>query len=188
MDNELLLQILKDLQEIKADIRWFKEREELRQQAIREATETAAKGLANVDPHHDFPTSWQTLDRSNPRCPKTRALSAPPHQGGRKQGRIDRLKSKTLIWRREERRDVQKAKDRSRLWWGQRQTNNNHPPIFAEKKKGPECYHWVANGDSWQKIGHQEKIKSKGTIQEVGDYDWGMISEDRWCGTHDADD
>jgi hypothetical protein len=57
MDNELLLQILKDLQEIKADIRWFKEREELRQQAIREATETAAKGLANVDPHHEFPTS-----------------------------------------------------------------------------------------------------------------------------------
>jgi hypothetical protein len=52
-----LAQILKDLQEIKADIRWFKEREELRQQAIREATENAAKGLANVDPHHDFPAS-----------------------------------------------------------------------------------------------------------------------------------
>jgi hypothetical protein len=55
MDNELLLQILKDLQEIKADIRWFKEREVLRQQAIREATENAAKGLANVDAHRDFP-------------------------------------------------------------------------------------------------------------------------------------
>jgi hypothetical protein len=52
-----LAQILKDLQEIKADIRWFKEREELRQQAVREATEHAAKGLANVDPHHDFPAS-----------------------------------------------------------------------------------------------------------------------------------
>jgi hypothetical protein len=57
MDNEVLLQILKDLQEIKADIRWFKEREETRQQAIREATENSAKGLANVDPHRDLPTA-----------------------------------------------------------------------------------------------------------------------------------
>jgi hypothetical protein len=45
------------LQEIKADIRWFKEREESRQQAIREATESAAKGLPNVDAHRDFPTA-----------------------------------------------------------------------------------------------------------------------------------
>jgi hypothetical protein len=57
MDNELLLQILKDLQEIKADIRWFKEREEMRQQAIREATENSATALANVDPHRDFPSA-----------------------------------------------------------------------------------------------------------------------------------
>jgi hypothetical protein len=57
MDNELQLQILKDLQEIKADIRWFKEREESRQQAIRAATENAAKGLANVDPHREFPVA-----------------------------------------------------------------------------------------------------------------------------------
>jgi hypothetical protein len=49
MEADLLAQILKDIQEIKADIRWFKEREELRQQAIREATENAASGLANVD-------------------------------------------------------------------------------------------------------------------------------------------
>jgi hypothetical protein len=57
MDNEVLMQILKDVQEIKADIRWFKEREESRQQAIREATENAAKGLANVDAHRDIPAT-----------------------------------------------------------------------------------------------------------------------------------
>jgi hypothetical protein len=56
MDNEVLMQILKDVQEIKAGIRWFKEHEESRQQAIREATENAAKGLANVDAHRDIPT------------------------------------------------------------------------------------------------------------------------------------
>jgi hypothetical protein len=55
MDNELLLQILKDLQEIKADIRWFKDREQVKHQAIREATENAARVLANVDPHLEFP-------------------------------------------------------------------------------------------------------------------------------------
>lgn len=33
MDNELLTQILQELHEIKSDIRWFKEREELKQRA-----------------------------------------------------------------------------------------------------------------------------------------------------------
>jgi hypothetical protein len=51
MEADLLAQILEELREIKADLRWFKEREELKQRAIREATEDAAKGLANVDPH-----------------------------------------------------------------------------------------------------------------------------------------
>jgi len=51
MDIEVLKQILNDLQEIKADIRWFKEREESRQHW--EATENAAKGLANVDSHRE---------------------------------------------------------------------------------------------------------------------------------------
>jgi hypothetical protein len=39
MDNELLMQILNELREIKPDLRWFKEREDLKHQAIRKATE-----------------------------------------------------------------------------------------------------------------------------------------------------
>jgi hypothetical protein len=51
MDNDVLMQILNELREIKTDLRWFKEREDLKHQAIRKATEKAAGGLANVDPH-----------------------------------------------------------------------------------------------------------------------------------------
>jgi hypothetical protein len=29
-----------------------------------------------------------------------------------------------------------------------RQTYNNYPPIFAEKKKGPACYYRDADGES----------------------------------------
>jgi hypothetical protein len=51
MEADLLAQILQELHEIKTDLRWFKEREDLKHQAIRKATEKAAGGLANVDPH-----------------------------------------------------------------------------------------------------------------------------------------
>jgi hypothetical protein len=51
MEADLLAQILQELREIKADLRSFKEREDLKHQAIREATQKAAGGLANVDPH-----------------------------------------------------------------------------------------------------------------------------------------
>jgi hypothetical protein len=51
MEADLLAQILQELREIKTDLRWFKEREDLKHQAIREATQKAAGGLANVDPH-----------------------------------------------------------------------------------------------------------------------------------------
>jgi hypothetical protein len=52
MDNELLAQILQELHEIKKDLRWFREQEQLRQRAVWEATnpnlstEERAKALA----------------------------------------------------------------------------------------------------------------------------------------------
>ena len=51
MEADLLVQILEELRDIKAELRWFREREDRKHQAIREATEKAAGGLANVDPH-----------------------------------------------------------------------------------------------------------------------------------------
>jgi hypothetical protein len=44
MEADLLAQILQELREIKTDLRWFKEREDLKHQAIREATQKAAGG------------------------------------------------------------------------------------------------------------------------------------------------
>jgi hypothetical protein len=43
MDTELLAQILEELRQIRKDLQWFKEREERRQRAVREATEEFAK-------------------------------------------------------------------------------------------------------------------------------------------------
>ena len=50
MDNELLTQILRELHEIKSDIRWFKEREEEKLKASKEIVEDAAKRLLGESP------------------------------------------------------------------------------------------------------------------------------------------
>jgi hypothetical protein len=49
MDNEVLMQILNELHEIKKDLRWFKEREELKQRATQESIEDAARQLTGAD-------------------------------------------------------------------------------------------------------------------------------------------
>ena len=46
MEAEMLGQILKELREIRQDLRWLKEREELKQRAAQETIEDAAARLS----------------------------------------------------------------------------------------------------------------------------------------------